>query len=1489
MPTLWIYYDKYVYCHRFSSEGELDKISIGNEIQHTITFKSFPANSPLMIKPVKNTHKFKVALDGETIGEITPQKRYEIKIESILIGFYFDPNPWSKKSYYIDYEQEIDIYTATDVRKSALCFTLRRHFERWILKPNTDDVFINGKKISKQTELQVGDRIFYPSAMIEYTAEDIITVQTKDDYQLSLPNIALPGSVLKDKYPNYRRTPRMIYDLPTDRVDFALPDREAETNQRDLWLVILPPIVMLIVMGAIMMIRPRGIFILISITMFTMTIITSSVQYFKERKRVKEENKKRKRLYKQYIDQKRVELQKLYNQQRDVLYYHFPSFEYMKYLTGNLSDRIWERTLASHDFLQVRVGRATVPAAYEVDDHSREIKDREIDDLLETFQELVNHYKEVRNVPLTIDLRHGAIGFIGQDEIVKREIRQIIGQLSFFQSYHDIRFVAIFEEDEYKDWEWLKWLPHIQLPHMYARGLIYNEKTRDQILSSIYEILKERDLDEDKEEKRFIPHFVFIVTNRQLISEHAILTYLERLNQQELGITTIFAADRKESLTDNIFTLVRYIDEHSGDILIQDRRAKHTPFALDKHYSGGNEWFARTLLSLNHELGMSDSIPEKVTFLEMYEQDDASKLNILENWKNNNPAKSLEAPVGLKSKDDLVYLNLHERAHGPHGLLAGTTGSGKSEFLQTYILSMAVNYHPHEVAFLLIDYKGGGMAQPFRNLPHLLGTITNIEGSRNFSNRALASIKSELEQRQRLFEKYEVNHINDYMHLYRDGIATEPMPHLFLISDEFAELKDEEPEFIDELVSAARIGRSLGVHLILATQKPGGVIDNQIWSNSRFKVALKVQDEQDSKEILKNGDAANITVTGRGYLQVGNNEIYELFQSAWSGAPYEIDIVTTEDEIALVTDLGLVPLSEVSSEESDSRLKRTEIEVVNEEIVKVTQQLNLRKVRSPWLPPLAEKLTMDETDLQSTDQRKFLLALTDEPSLQRQRKYYFEAVSDGNIGVFGSSGFGKSMTVSTLLLNIARQTTPEQFQFYIFDFGNGALLPLRNLPHTGDYFRSDEERKIEKFFTFIQQEINHRKDLFRQYEVSHIDLYNDIVKEKLPLIYIVIDNFDVVRDEMFEIENEFVQLSRDGQSIGVFLILTGSRSGSIKHAMLGNLKTKIVHYLVDESEHTAIIGKTEYDTEPIPGRAHIRKDNTYLSQVFLPTKGETEVELLENIKQEISNIQKEHVHARKPVAIPMLPEKLNTEDFNSKYVIDEEPQKVALGLDEENVQPIYADFKKNSHLIIVGDTEKGKTNALKIVLHSLLAEEEAMVGICDTIHRSLSEFGNHKQVSYLEGKDQISAWIDEVDKELMNREKKYRQLLAENKSGQINFSPIILAIDEFAQFKQNIDGALETKISDFIKNKAYLGFHFVLTGSINDVSKGFDPLTSEIKQINHVLLFMKKSDQSFIPLPYVRNEPELPIGYAYYILNNRETKIMMPKYVSKGEAINLWK
>ena len=257
---------------------------------------------------------------------------------------------------------------------------------------------------------------------------------------------------------------------------------------------------------------------------------------------------------------------------------------------------------------------------------------------------------------------------------------------------------------------------------------------------------------------------------------------------------------------------------------MEEKEEKNLSFELSDTSGINLEWMARNLSTLEHMQGISAQIPESITFFEMYQVEHPEELDIAKRWKKNHAAKSLAVPLGVRAKEDYVNLNLHEKAHGPHGLVAGTTGSGKSEIIQSYILSLAVNYHPYEVAFLLIDYKGGGMAGLFRNLPHLLGTITNLDGAQ--SMRAMASIKSELARRQKIFSSYDVNHINAYHKLFQNGEAKEPLPHLFIISDEFAELKKEQPDFMTELVSAARIGRSLGVHLILATQKPTGVVDD---------------------------------------------------------------------------------------------------------------------------------------------------------------------------------------------------------------------------------------------------------------------------------------------------------------------------------------------------------------------------------------------------------------------------------------------------------------------------------------------------------------------------------------------------------------------------------------------------------------------------------------------------------------------------------------
>lgn len=265
-------------------------------------------------------------------------------------------------------------------------------------------------------------------------------------------------------------------------------------------------------------------------------------------------------------------------------------------------------------------------------------------------------------------------------------------------------------------------------------------------------------------------------------------------------------------------------------------------------------------IPIEFEVGISH-LPDAISFLEMEKVGKVEQLNILNRWNINDSTSSLKAEIGIDEQGDLMYLDLHEKAHGPHGLIAGTTGSGKSEFIITYILSMCINYSPDDISFILIDYKGGGLALAFENksagviLPHLAGTITNLDKAE--MDRTLVSIDSEVKRRQKMFNEARERlgestiDIYKYQTFYHDGRLDEPIPHLFIICDEFAELKSQQPEFMDNLISVARIGRSLGVHLILATQKPSGVVNDQIWSNSRFKVCLKVQDENDSREMLK--------------------------------------------------------------------------------------------------------------------------------------------------------------------------------------------------------------------------------------------------------------------------------------------------------------------------------------------------------------------------------------------------------------------------------------------------------------------------------------------------------------------------------------------------------------------------------------------------------------------------------------------------------------
>ena len=342
------------------------------------------------------------------------------------------------------------------------------------------------------------------------------------------------------------------------------------------------------------------------------------------------------------------------------------------------------------------------------------------------------------------------------------------------------------------------------------------------------------------------------------------------------------------------------------------------------------------------------------------------------------------------------------------------TGSGKSEFIITYILSMAINYSPDEVSFILIDYKGGGLAGAFQNketgmkLPHLAGSITNLDTVE--MNRALSSIQSELRRRQRIFNdaRDALNEstidIYKYQRLFREGLVQEPVTHLFIISDEFAELKSQQPEFMDQLISTARIGRSLGVHLILATQKPAGVVDDQIWSNSKFRVCLKVQDKSDSMDMIKCPDAASLKETGRFYLQVGYNELFALGQSAWTGAKYyptEKRKKKIDETINIVDNVGNVVKSlDTIKKDLDVKPQGEEITNIIKYLIKVSDERHI-SVKQLWLDKIpefiyVEKLRQKYNYLPEKGVINPIIGELDDPNNQRQDILTLSLSADGN-------------------------------------------------------------------------------------------------------------------------------------------------------------------------------------------------------------------------------------------------------------------------------------------------------------------------------------------------------------------------------------------------------------------------------------------------------------------------------------------------------------
>ena len=1099
----------------------------------------------------------------------------------------------------------------------------------------------------------------------------------------------------------FARAPRITSGIEREKIKIEAPPQKQEKDEKPLIYTIGPSLAMGLVMLISMSSTISGVSngtasvkSTVTSALMTVAMLISMIlfpilnnKYEKRKKKKKEETRQKK--YKEYINKKINQIDDVMIKQKNILFDKYLSAEECAQIILNKDSRLWERKTEDEDFLTIRVGLGDLPIEADIEYPNKEFS-MEDDNLMELINSVAKKSKVIKNVPITASLasKNIAAAIIENDERTTEKFAQnLIMQLVALHSYADLKLVFLLKKEKNVRWEHMKTLPHIWDEQKEIRFWA-DEYDDMKDISRYLEIeLNNRRKYEDKFDYRsFAPYYLIITDDYKTIENLKIVT--EILNaKRNLGFGLFCITDNMLHLPNECQLFIN-INGNNGNLFENEITATtKKEFYFDSSFTFFFENIGQKLsnIPIRANTASKFSLPETYTFLEMYDAGRIEQLNILQRWMTNDSTKSLQAPIGIDTNGMQIVLDIHEKAHGPHGLIAGSTGSGKSEFIITYILSLAVNYHPNDVSMILIDYKGGGLAGAFQKgnvkLPHIVGTITNID--KVGLQRSLVSIQSELRRRQVKFnqarEKTDEGTIDIYKYqkLFHDGVVNEPIPHLLIICDEFAELKQQQPDFMDELISVARIGRSLGVHLILATQKPAGVVNDQIRSNSKFGICLKVQDRQDSMDVIKRPEAAELKRAGQFYIQVGNNEYFALGQSAWAGASYEpSDIIkkNVDNSMKFVSNIGSVIKKIDDTKKAPVKKDGEQLTNIVKYIYELGKNENIH-LKPLWLENIPEIIMLGKTKEKYKIEKKEnevipVIGEYDDPYNQRQGPVELDFKKQGNIIVYGNAESGKETLISTMVYDIITTYTVREAQMYLLDFGSEALKIFKDAPHVGDVVLSTDAEKINRLFEMIQREMKRRTEVLSNYG-GDIKLYIKDTGIPMPQIIVVINNYEgFVENYGEKYDDILLTLCREGIKYGIIFVLTASAYNSVRYRLSQNFRQKIALQLNNEDDFLNIIeGVKKKRPAHVFGRGLIKYSDVYEFQTARICEPERWNSF---IKDEIKKLNSEYTE--RAVSIPVLPNQIKVEDVRELVT---QLDKLPIGIYKASLGLATYDFKNN--------------------------------------------------------------------------------------------------------------------------------------------------------------------------------------------------------------------
>jgi DNA segregation ATPase FtsK/SpoIIIE, S-DNA-T family len=963
-----------------------------------------------------------------------------------------------------------------------------------------------------------------------------------------------------------------------------------------------------------------------------------------------------------------------------------------------LDPALWERRPDDSDWLRLRVGWADQLAG-----PTLQVESGGEEELRKEAQDMAGRHLMVHAAPLTASLKEaGVLGVCGDPARAAALARALGMQLAALHSPEDLVLAAAVPDEERADWAWLGWLPHSatesasRLAPCVVSGRTAARALVDRLLSLLAERRQARSSYHGTSVERLGASVVVFLHEQAELPRGATSTLLKQ--GPELGIHAIWLGSNRQALPGECGVVVDVGPAGGPASLVLpatgesvraggvDGASVHVADALARALAPVRDVSARESAA---------GIPRRVDLMDLLGLQGSPQARIMSNWIADRSApheRKLSATLGMAGSGQPVVLSLRE--DGPHALVGGMTGSGKSELLQSLVAALAVAHSPRSLNFLLVDYKGGSAFKDCVELPHTVGFVTDLDG--HLVNRALVSLRAELRRREEILRHAGAK---DLLDLERRDPDHTPAS-LLIVVDEFAALAAELPEFVDGMVDVAQRGRSLGIHLLLATQRPQGVINDKIRANTNLRLSLRFSDESESQDVIGTRDAARPGLPpGRAFARTGPGEVVE-FQAGYAGGRAADAKGPAPVTIRALGFAGTTAKGRGESRHAPAAVHEPETDLMR--LVTAVQDVNgalaLPPPPRPWLPVLPELIPLDE--LPTLAGRRVVLGLADDPAGQRQVPIELDLEAEGNLLVFGTSGSGKTTLLRALATSAAMAASPSELQIYGMDFATRGLKPLEALPHCGGVISGDETERVIRLLGMLRAEAERRKKLLAASGAATVGEHAAARGEPLATQLVLLDGYPAFVSALENIDigahvDALRDLVAEGRPLGIAFAIATDRQTGYLNSLAASVSRRVVLRMASDDEYSlAGVPRAMYLGAHLPaGRGFT--ESGYELQCAIAGSDPSGAGQAAAVAAVAAAVRKRFGDVEVP-QVRLLPTKVSRDSLPPP----ERPLEAVVGIDDRGLEPVRIDLEEGN-FIVAGPRRSGRSTALAAFATSL--------------------------------------------------------------------------------------------------------------------------------------------------------------------------------------------